>query len=99
MNTKPFFFFNFLFFFVAASVLRSVLRYGKKQFPVDENRRETYRQSLASEHEPSVLPGLEGEWNQLMAVLILRNFLYCALNVDTEMAIMQDDGEGVAIRN
>ncbi|XP_062028553.1 uncharacterized protein LOC133744464 isoform X1 [Rosa rugosa] len=51
-----------------ASVLRSVLRYGKKQFPVDENRRETYRQSLASEHEPSELTGLEGEWNQLMAV-------------------------------
>ncbi|XP_004301841.1 PREDICTED: uncharacterized protein LOC101293891 [Fragaria vesca subsp. vesca] len=53
-----------------ASVLRSVLRYGKKQFPVDENRRETYRQSLAPEHEPSVLSGLEGEWNQLMAVSV-----------------------------
>ncbi|XP_050376633.1 uncharacterized protein LOC126794030 isoform X2 [Argentina anserina] len=53
-----------------ASVLRSVLKYGKKQFPVDENRRQTYRQSLASEHESSGLAGMEGEWNQLMAVSV-----------------------------
>ncbi|KAF3973805.1 hypothetical protein ACB098_01G077700 [Castanea mollissima] len=51
-----------------ASVLKSVLKYGKKQFVVDENRRDTYQHSLDSGHGPSVLGTLEGELKQLMAV-------------------------------
>ncbi|BFG30605.1 hypothetical protein CerSpe_168790 [Prunus speciosa] len=50
------------------SVLRSVQKYGMKQFAVDENRRDTYAQALASGNEPSMFTGLEGEWKQLVAV-------------------------------
>ncbi|XP_008237978.1 PREDICTED: bromodomain-containing protein 9-like isoform X2 [Prunus mume] len=50
------------------SVLRSVQKYGMKQFTVDENRRDTYAQALASGNEPSMFTGLEGEWKQLVAV-------------------------------
>ena len=48
--------------------MKSVLKYGKKQFAVDENRRDTYQHSLDSGHGPSVLTTLEGELKQLMAV-------------------------------
>ncbi|XP_048430892.1 uncharacterized protein LOC103955527 [Pyrus x bretschneideri] len=51
-----------------ASVLRSDLKYGKKHFTVDENRRDTYTQALASGDEPSIFSGCEGEWKQLVAV-------------------------------
>ncbi|ONI05503.1 hypothetical protein PRUPE_5G010200 [Prunus persica] len=50
------------------SVLRSVQKYGMKQFTVDENRRDTYAQGLASGNEPPMFTGLEGEWKQLVAV-------------------------------
>lgn len=78
-------------------MLRSVLRYGKKQFPVDENRRETYRQSLAPEHEPSVLSGLEGEWNQLMAVCNFEKFLVLRSKCGNWTANVLDDGTRVAM--
>lgn len=55
------------FILVAASVLKAVLRYGKKQFVVDETRRDTYKQPVASGNEPPVLATVE-EFNQLIAV-------------------------------
>lgn len=51
-----------------ASVVKAVLKYGKKQFTVDENRRDTYNDSMASRHEPSVLTTFEGELKQLTVV-------------------------------
>ncbi|KAM2787309.1 hypothetical protein PS2_008102 [Malus domestica] len=51
-----------------ASVLRSDLKYGKKHFTVDENRRDTYTQALAFGDELSMFSGCEGEWKQLVAV-------------------------------
>ncbi|KAF5455640.1 hypothetical protein F2P56_025192 [Juglans regia] len=50
------------------SVLKSVVKYGKKQFAIDENRRDTYKDFLDSGHGPSVMATLEGNWKQLMAV-------------------------------
>ncbi|KAL5557713.1 hypothetical protein UlMin_033924 [Ulmus minor] len=49
-----------------ASVLKSALKYGKKQIPVDENKRDTYRFSLPSNHGHSPLSPFEGEWMQLV---------------------------------
>ncbi|XP_025013679.2 uncharacterized protein LOC8273622 isoform X3 [Ricinus communis] len=51
-----------------ASVLKAVLKYGKKPYAVDENRRDTYKQPLASTPEPSSLNFFEGELKQLVAV-------------------------------
>ncbi|KAF3446905.1 hypothetical protein FNV43_RR12085 [Rhamnella rubrinervis] len=51
-----------------ASVLRSVQKYGKKQFAVDENRRDTYRQSFGCGDGQMILDALEGEWKELMPV-------------------------------
>ncbi|KAJ4827494.1 hypothetical protein Tsubulata_027972 [Turnera subulata] len=51
-----------------ASVVKAVLRYGKKPFAIDENRRDTYRPPSASINEPSVLTTFEGELKQLMVV-------------------------------
>ncbi|KAH7567011.1 hypothetical protein JRO89_XS07G0006600 [Xanthoceras sorbifolium] len=51
-----------------ASVVKAVMKYGKKHFPVDENKRDTYMDSLASDHEPCVLTTFEGELKQLMVV-------------------------------
>ncbi|KDP36784.1 hypothetical protein JCGZ_08075 [Jatropha curcas] len=50
-----------------ASVLKAVLKYGKKPYAVDENRRDTYH-PLASTHEPSSLNIFEGELKQLVTV-------------------------------
>lgn len=63
-----------------------------KQFTVDENRRDTYAQGLASGNEPPMFTGLEGEWKQLVAVCIMRNFLYCVLHGRLELfSHVQDD--------
>ncbi|KAG2698131.1 hypothetical protein I3760_07G135800 [Carya illinoinensis] len=51
-----------------ASVLKGVVKYGKKQFAIDENKRDTYKDFLDSGHGPSVMATLEGDWKQLMAV-------------------------------
>ncbi|PON34299.1 Bromodomain containing protein [Parasponia andersonii] len=51
-----------------ASVLRSVIKYGKKHFAVDEYKRDTYRFPLPSGYEPSTLAALEGEQKQLIEV-------------------------------
>ncbi|XP_028765095.1 uncharacterized protein LOC114727029 isoform X2 [Neltuma alba] len=51
-----------------ASVLKAVLRYGKKQFMVDETRRETYKHLVATEDEPPVLATIEEEFKKLIAV-------------------------------
>ncbi|XP_057974429.1 uncharacterized protein LOC131162213 [Malania oleifera] len=55
----------------SVSILKGVtMKNGKKQFNVDENRRDTYNQSPVSalEHELSVLPALSDELKQLMVV-------------------------------
>lgn len=52
-----------------ASILKGVsTKHGKKPFELDENRRDTYKHPLASNHEPSVLTTLHGELKQLMSV-------------------------------
>ncbi|KAK3232007.1 hypothetical protein Dsin_003888 [Dipteronia sinensis] len=51
-----------------ASVVKAVMKYGKKHFPVDEHKRDTYMDSLASDHEPSVFKTFEGELKQLTVV-------------------------------
>ncbi|KAF7829476.1 Bromodomain and PHD finger-containing protein 3 [Senna tora] len=52
-----------------ASVLKAVLRYGKKQFMVDETRRDTYyKPPVASGNEPPMLDTVEEEFKQLIAV-------------------------------
>lgn len=64
---------GFLYVFssiLAASVLKAVLRYGKKQFVVDETRRDTYRNPVASGYEPPVLAAFEDNFKQLLAVRI-----------------------------
>jgi hypothetical protein len=58
--------------------LKSVLKYGKKQFAIDENRRDTYEHSMDSGHGPSVLATFEGELKQLMAVCL--DFLFISWN-------------------
>ncbi|XP_054799644.1 uncharacterized protein LOC129304044 isoform X2 [Prosopis cineraria] len=50
-----------------ASVLKAVLRYGKKQFMVDETKRDTYKHPVATENDPPVLATIE-EFKQLIAV-------------------------------
>lgn len=51
-----------------ASVLKAVLRYGKKQYTVDETRRDTYRNPVAVGKEPPVLTAFEDNSKQLLAV-------------------------------
>ncbi|KAJ7966979.1 Bromodomain-containing protein [Quillaja saponaria] len=51
-----------------ASVLKAVLKYGNKQFGIDETRRDTYKHPLTNGHAPPVLATVEGEVKQLMAV-------------------------------
>ncbi|KAI5590227.1 hypothetical protein BDE02_05G215200 [Populus trichocarpa] len=50
-----------------ASVVKAVIKYGKKPIVLDENKRDTYKHPLDS-HEPSVLMTFDGELKQLMAV-------------------------------
>ncbi|XP_027354384.1 uncharacterized protein LOC113864634 isoform X2 [Abrus precatorius] len=51
-----------------ASVLKAVLRYGKKQFEVDETRRDTYKNPSPLGNEPPMLTAVEDEFKQLLAV-------------------------------
>lgn len=44
------------------------MKHVKKPFEVDENKRDTYKHPLASNHEPSVLSTLHGELKQLISV-------------------------------
>lgn len=55
--------------------MKSVLKNGKNQFAIDENRRDTYKHSLDSGHGLSILANLEGELKQLMAVCKIFFFL------------------------
>lgn len=57
-------------------MLRSVLKYGKKQFPVYENKRDTYRFPSAFRYEPSTLSAFEGERKQLMEVRLPFAYIY-----------------------
>ena len=59
--------------FITGSPFKAVsLKHVKKQFPLDENRRNTYKQFHASAggREPSVLSTFDAERKQLMAVCI-----------------------------
>lgn len=51
-----------------ASVVKAVLRYGKKQFAVDETRRDTYKYPVTLGNERPVLTAVEDEFKQLLAV-------------------------------
>ncbi|KAE9586673.1 putative chromatin remodeler Bromodomain family [Lupinus albus] len=51
-----------------ASVLKAVLRYGKKQSEVDETRRDTYNHPVALRNEPPLVATVEDELKQLLAV-------------------------------
>ncbi|XWS24606.1 hypothetical protein CRYUN_Cryun28dG0117300 [Craigia yunnanensis] len=51
-----------------ASVVKAVMKYGKKQFSVDENRRDTYNLSLTSGPEQPIFSSLDGELKQLIPV-------------------------------
>ncbi|KAI4352691.1 hypothetical protein L6164_006915 [Bauhinia variegata] len=51
-----------------ASVLKAVLRYGKKQLMVDETRRDTYIYPVASGNEPPASIPVDEEFKQLLAV-------------------------------
>ncbi|KAL2538097.1 DNA-binding bromodomain-containing protein [Forsythia ovata] len=53
-----------------ASILKADMKYGKKQFTVDENRRDTYKQfhPLSSGNEPSVFSNSAGDMKRLMPV-------------------------------
>ncbi|XVF35824.1 hypothetical protein REPUB_Repub19eG0004000 [Reevesia pubescens] len=51
-----------------ASVVRAVMKYGKKHFSVDENRRDTYNHSSTSGHEQPVFSTTDGELKQLIPV-------------------------------
>jgi hypothetical protein len=56
-----------VFTYHAASVVKAVMKYGKKPFVLDENKRDTYKHPLGS-HEPSILSTFEGELKQLVVV-------------------------------
>ncbi|CAN4094101.1 unnamed protein product [Withania somnifera] len=53
-----------------ANILRADMKYGKKHFSIDENRRDTYQQfhPSASCSEPSLLWNTDGDMKRLMAV-------------------------------
>ena len=55
----------------AASVVKAVMKYGKKHFAVDENRRDTYNHSLTSGHEQPIFSTLDGELKQLIPVCFM----------------------------
>lgn len=57
--------------------MKAVLKYGKKPFALDENRRDTYRHPLASMHEPSVTTAFGGELKQLMVVCKKKFLIIC----------------------
>lgn len=67
-------------FLLAASVVKAVLRYGKKQFVVDETRRDTYKNSVALGSEPPVLATFGDDFKQLLAVRIPFFFLHVFFN-------------------
>ncbi|KAG5030496.1 hypothetical protein JHK85_014478 [Glycine max] len=50
-----------------ASVVKAVLRYGKKQFAVDETRRDTYKNPVTLGNERPMLSTVEDEFKQLLA--------------------------------
>lgn len=50
------------------------MKYGKKQFAVDENKRDTYRFWSASGDGPSNFAALGGERKQLMVVRMKEAF-------------------------
>lgn len=66
---------------LAASVLKAVLRYGKKQFTVDETRRDTYRNPVPVGNEPPVLTAFEDNFKQLLSVRnsVFRFYFYFLL--------------------
>ncbi|XP_016506279.2 uncharacterized protein LOC107824075 [Nicotiana tabacum] len=53
-----------------ANILRADMKYGKKHFSIDENRRDTYQQfhPSATCSEPSLLSNIDGDMKRLMAV-------------------------------
>ncbi|GKU98166.1 hypothetical protein SLEP1_g11200 [Rubroshorea leprosula] len=51
-----------------ASVVRAVMKYGMKHFPVDENKRDTYNNSLNSGDEQFLFGTLDGRFKQLIPV-------------------------------
>ncbi|XP_050212848.1 uncharacterized protein LOC126664488 [Mercurialis annua] len=59
-----------------ASVLKAVLKYGKKPNAIDENKRDTYKQPMDSIHESSALNIFEVEQKQLMAVGLNAEYSY-----------------------
>ncbi|GLT58825.1 hypothetical protein SLA2020_316880 [Shorea laevis] len=56
-----------------ASVVRAVMKYGMKHFPVDENKRDTYNHSLNSGDEQSLFGTLNGRFKQLIPVGLYEN--------------------------
>ncbi|KAL3619808.1 hypothetical protein CASFOL_034720 [Castilleja foliolosa] len=61
-----------------ASILRADMKYGKKHFTVDENRRDTYRQfhSPSSGNNPLVLSNSVGNMKRLVPVGLQEAFSY-----------------------
>ncbi|XP_021285040.1 uncharacterized protein LOC110417135 [Herrania umbratica] len=51
-----------------ASVVKAVMKYGKKHFPVDENKRDTYNPSSTCGHEQPIFSTLDEELKQLIPV-------------------------------
>ncbi|XVF74107.1 hypothetical protein PTKIN_Ptkin13bG0033700 [Pterospermum kingtungense] len=51
-----------------ASVVKAVMKHGKKHFSVDENRRDTYNHSLTSGREQPIFSTLDQEVKQLIPV-------------------------------
>ncbi|KAL1540602.1 cat eye syndrome critical region protein 2 [Salvia divinorum] len=61
-----------------ASILRADMKYGKKQFTIDENRRDTYRQfhPQSPTNNPSAFGNSGGDMKQLMMVGLQESFAY-----------------------
>ncbi|KAG6402408.1 hypothetical protein SASPL_134601 [Salvia splendens] len=61
-----------------ASILRADMKYGKKQFTIDENRRDTYREfhPLSPANNPSAFANSGGDMKQLMMVGLQESFAY-----------------------
>ncbi|XP_042016749.1 cat eye syndrome critical region protein 2 homolog [Salvia splendens] len=61
-----------------ASILRADMKYGKKQFTIDENRRDTYREfhPLSPTNNPSAFSNSGGDMKQLMMVGPQESFAY-----------------------
>ena len=64
---------GFIFLLIVSMSKGYTMKYGKKQFVPDENRRNTYWQSQqsASGREPSVLTTFDAERKLLMAVCVV----------------------------